>query len=435
MKQAPNHPEAELRLLAAALQSNDTFLDLTVAIPGSEIFYTATHGLVWEAFKKAFDSSGIVDLSAVRTTLRTDGFLDRCTKVLDTLESHSFVPVYSDALSAVLGAYKLRRVFAVASEIAQNALDHPADADKFLEEVESRIFALGENNLSESFRSAEQVTPDAIDHLERLATLGDSLIGTPTGFLDLDRLTNGLQEGWLVTLGARPGQGKTSWASSVALSAAEQGQNVVFFSLEMSHLEISMRMISSIAQVDSNRFKNGHLTALEWQRLADAVEVYASLPLWIDDGDCTSSEIEAKVRRFKARHGDIGLVIVDYMQIMPDVDANNEVASIGKISRKFKMLAKSAGCPLLLLSQLNRRLENRPDKRPNLADLRSSGSLEQDSVMVLFLYRESYYNPGDVGKRGTAELIIGKNRFGPTGTFELAFIEPTSTFANLDTFI
>ncbi len=434
MKRVPHQPEAEQALLAAALQSKDTFLDLSVVLP-SAAFYAVQHSMIWTAMGAVMASKGTTDLTGVKTHLRRQDLLERCSEALSALEAFPAVLETASAVDAVLDAYKLRRIYTEASTIANQALDYPEDAQAFLEHVEGTIFALGESSLSATLQTAEEISPSAVDHLERLATLGTKLIGTPTNFIELDELTNGLQPGMLVTLGARPGIGKTTLALDIGLNAAEAGYNVLMFSLEMSHLELTMSAYAGMAMVDRKRFKNGRLTEAEWGRLGSAVERFSKLPLWIDDGNCSVSEVEAKSRRFKARAGKLDLLVIDYLQIMPDVDSANAAQSISKMTRRLKMLAKELQCPILLLSQLNRKVEERPDKRPMLADLRDSGAIEADSTMVWFLFRESYYDPSESDRRGIAELIVAKNRFGPTGTYELAFLEGLPLFANLDALI
>lgn len=434
MRTAPNQPEAELALLAACLQNSENYLELATRL-SSGTFYTPAHAAVWDGLAVCHNDYGSVDITTLRAAVRAQKALRPAESALEGLEAHPVVVDTAGPLTAVTEAYKLRRVYSTALSIANDALDYPTDAQAFLEESESKMFAINDGSLSQTLLSAPEISNDAVDYLERLATLGTDLIGTPTGFVDLDEVTNGLQPGQLIVLGARPGIGKSTLALNASINAARAGHNTIFFSLEMSHLELTMSAYAGLALVDRRRFKNGRLRTEEWSRLGRAIDKFSKLPFWIDDGNCSIAEIESKARRFKARHKDIGLLVIDYLQIMPDVESTNTAQSVAKITRRLKMLAKELACPILLLSQLNRQVENRPDKRPMLSDLREAGAIEADATMVWFLYRETYYNPAEVDRRGIAELILAKNRFGPTGTHELAFVESLPLFTNLDVLI
>ena len=270
--------------------------------------------------------------------------------------------------------------------------------------------------------------------LESLYDRDTSIIGVPTGYHDLDELLLGLQPSTLSIVAARPGQGKTSFALGAALHCALDARKpVLFFSMEMGHLELTKRLLAAEAQIDARKLSTGRLSEHEWPKLNQAVGRLAEAPFFIDDNPhCTVMEMRAKARRTKAQYGDLGLVVVDYLQLMtsPGRRSESRQVEVSELSRGLKILARELECPVMTLSQLNRQLEYRQDKRPMLADLRESGSIEQDADIVIFIYRDEYYNP-ESEQRGMAEIIVAKHRNGPTGASRLAFLEQYTKFANL----
>lgn len=434
----PHQPEVERAVLAACLADPDDYFDACLHIRDAKEFFIPAHQSIWAAMGDVFAKSGHITVLDVQAQLRLTGLHELAADALGAVVATTGGVDIEHAAAIVHSAYRLRKAAAVGSQIASRALEYPEDINQFMDWAEGLLFTLGEESEADSILSAPQASLVGVEHLERLVTLGGALVGAPSGFLELDSLSNGFQAGQLITLAARPGMGKTACALNVGITAAAAGHQTLFFSLEMSHAEPLMRAFSYLALVDGARFKDGRLTVEEWDRLEAAAVYYSKLPLWLDDGNTGLDAIAAKARRHKARHGSVGLIVIDYLQIMPDVDGNNENGSLSKITRRLKMLAKELECPVLLLSQLNRNLESRPNKRPMLSDLRGSGAIEQDSNMVLFLYRDSYYNaydpndPDAVDMRGIAELIVAKNRSGPARVVELAFIAPLSTFANLE---
>jgi replicative DNA helicase len=269
--------------------------------------------------------------------------------------------------------------------------------------------------------------------LEALYDRDTSIIGSPTGYHDLDDMLLGLQDSTLSIVAARPGQGKTSFALGAALNCAITTRKpVLFFSMEMGHLELTKRLLASEAKIDARKLSTGKLSENEWPKLNHAVGRLAELPFFIDDNPhCTVMEMRAKARRTKARYGDIGLIVVDYLQLMatPRRSESRQV-EVSELSRGLKILARELDAPVMCLSQLNRQLEYRQDKRPMLADLRESGSIEQDADVVMFIYRDEYYNP-ESDQRGMAEIIVAKHRNGPTGSTRLAFLDQFTKFENL----
>jgi replicative DNA helicase len=274
-----------------------------------------------------------------------------------------------------------------------------------------------------------------MDSLAHLYDRDTHLTGVPTGFRDVDDILLGLQPSSLVVVAARPGQGKTSFALGAALNVALVARKpVLFFSMEMGHLELTKRLLSAEAQIDSRKLSTGRLNEAEWPKLNQAVGRLAEAHFFIDDNPhCTVMEMRAKARRTRARYGELGLIVVDYLQLMTSSrKAENRQVEVSDLSRGLKILARELDTPVMCLSQLNRQLEYRQDKRPMLADLRESGSIEQDADVVLFIYRDEYYHP-ESDQRGMAEIIVAKHRNGPTDTTRLAFLDHYTKFANLAT--
>jgi replicative DNA helicase len=277
------------------------------------------------------------------------------------------------------------------------------------------------------------VLNEALENLESLYDRKSTVTGVASGYLDLDDLLLGLQPSTLNVVAARPGQGKTSFALGAAMNVAIEGRRpVVFFSMEMGATELTKRLLAAEARVPARHLQTGQLAELEWSRVTSAVGRLAEAPFFIDDNPhCTVMEMRAKARRIKARYGDLGLVVVDYLQLMSSPRrAESRQVEVSELSRGLKILARELDCPVIALSQLNRQLEYRTDKRPMLADLRESGSIEQDADVVAFIYRDEAYNP-ESEDRGTAEVIVAKHRNGPTDTVRLAFLDHLAKFANM----
>jgi len=313
------------------------------------------------------------------------------------------------------------------------AYSQPEDVIAAVDDAESMVFQIAQGRVSDSMAYVHELLGETLDDIEKLYERGDAITGTPTGFTDLDRITAGLQPNNLVVVGARPAMGKTSFALGMALHAAMTAQRpVLFFSLEMSKLEITKRMLCSEARVDATAIRNGKLKDEDWSKLAQAMGRIGDAKLWIDDDpNITVMDIRAKARRLKSKEGDLGLVIVDYLQLMTGRgSAENRQVEVSEISRGLKILARELECPVIALSQLSRGLEQRTDKRPMLADLRESGAIEQDADVVMFLYRDEVYH-ADSADIGQAEVLIAKHRSGPTGVVRLAWLPHHTRFANM----
>ena len=329
----------------------------------------------------------------------------------------------------------LRRLIAVAGDIAEMGYDMPDDVTDTLDRAESLVFEVAERRVSESMIGIRDALQDTLDNLEARYGQDSDLVGVPTGYVEVDGILHGLQQSTLTILAARPGMGKTALALGMARNVATQtGRPVVFFSMEMGTLELTKRLLAMEARVDASKLWTARLGEDDWSRLSHAVGRLAEAQLYIDDNPhCTVMEMRAKARRMRARYGDLALIVVDYIQLMtPSTTrrAENRQVEVSEISRGLKILARELDCPVVALSQLNRQVEYRQDKRPMLADLRESGGLEQDADVVAFIYRDDVYNP-ESDDRGKAEVIIAKHRNGPTGKAELAFLPQRAEFENM----
>ena len=327
----------------------------------------------------------------------------------------------------------LRRLVSVAGEITELGYSLPEDVSDVLDRAESLVFEVSQRRVVDSMTPLRDLLGESLDHLEQLFTRGESITGLATGYADLDEQLAGLQPSNLIVVGARPAMGKTSFAlGMVAHAGIKMNKPVLLFSLEMSHLELTQRLLCSEARVDANRMRTGKLLEADWTKIGNAISRMSEAPIFIDDNpNLTVMDIRARARRLKSREG-LGLVVVDYLQLMTGRHgAENRQVEVSEISRGLKILARELEVPVVALSQLSRGLEMRQDKRPMLADLRESGSIEQDSDVVLFIYRDEIYNPDSSESQGTAEIIVAKHRNGPTGVTRLAFIGHHARFDNM----
>jgi replicative DNA helicase len=324
-----------------------------------------------------------------------------------------------------------------ADEIATNAFNPQGKpVDRILDEAEQKIFNIGEegSRMKQGFQGMDSLVVQLLDRVQEMADNPNDITGVPTGFYDLDRMTSGFQAGDMVVLAARPSMGKTALAINIAEHVAlNEGLPVAVFSMEMGASQLAVRIVGSIGRIDQMHLRTGRLTDEEWPRLTEAIEKLRNISLHIDETPgLTPSELRANARRLSRQCGKLGLIVVDYLQLMSGSSSSDEnrATELGEISRGLKMLAKELQCPVIALSQLNRSVETRTDKRPMMSDLRESGAIEQDADVIMFIYRDDYYNK-DSKEPGVAEVIIGKQRNGPTGTVKLAFIKPLTRFESL----
>ena len=332
----------------------------------------------------------------------------------------------------------LRKLVAASDEIATTAFNTKGrPVAEIVDESEQKIFNIGEQGKRNSggFQAMDTLVVKLLDRVQEMADNPNDVTGVPTGFYDLDRMTAGLQAGDLIVLAARPSMGKTALAINIAEHVAlNEGLPVAVFSMEMGAAQLAVRIVGSIGRIDQGHLRTGKLTDEEWPRLSEAIEKLRTISLHIDESaGLTSGDLRSNARRLSRQCGQLGLIVVDYLQLMSGSgsDGENRATELGEISRGLKMLARELKCPVIALSQLNRSVEQRPDKRPMMSDLRESGAIEQDADIIMFIYRDEYYTKEACKEPGVAEIIIAKQRNGPTGTVKLAFLRNITKFESL----
>lgn len=435
-KLPPQSIEAEEAVLSAILIDNGTLLDV-LEIVSPDDFYRSAHKQIFITIKELFSKNEPVDLVTIVNALRDKGRLDEIggasylSFLVDSVPMAIDPPHYA---KIIRDKSALRRLIAQSNEIIRRCYENSGELDRVIEFSERVVFEISEQKNKQAFFSISKVIELNIDALEERQGNRALVTGVPTGFSRLDQLTAGFQNSDLIILAARPAMGKTAFALNLARNAAIEGNvPVAVFSLEMSKEQLSMRMLCAEARVDSSRIRSGFLSRDDWTRLTHAASTLNDAPIYIDDSpDISATSIRTKSRRLKMDK-DLGLIIIDYLQLMRG-SANTERRDleISEISRALKILAKELKVPVIALSQLNRKLEERSDKRPQLSDLRESGALEQDADVVSFIYRDEVYNKDENNpNRGTAEIILAKQRNGPTGTVLLTFLNSFTRFEDL----
>ncbi len=432
----PQNIEAEESLISAILVDNNTLLDV-IEILAANDFYKTAHQKIFSAISDLFEKGDPIDLVTLANRLNEKGDLEDIggaaylARLVDTVplavNAQHYAKIVHDKAS-------LRRLIEKANAIAKRCFDDRGDVDDIIDFAESSIFEISEKKTRQSFYPLSKLILDNMVTLEERQGTRTLVTGVPTGFMLLDNLTSGLQNSDLVILAARPSMGKTALALNIARHAALEARvPVAVFSLEMSKEQLSLRLLCGEARVDSSRLRGGFFSMEDWHRLTDAASVLTGSQIYIDDSPSLSAmEIRAKARRLKLDKN-IGLIIIDYLQLLQGRrDVERRELEISDISRSLKALAKELDLPVLALSQLNRMLEQRHDKRPRLSDLRESGALEQDADVVAFIYRDEIYNREENNpNKGIAEIILAKQRNGPTGEIRLAFLNAYTRFENL----
>jgi replicative DNA helicase len=431
----PHNLEAEESVLGAMLLSRDA-IATAMEICQPDDFYKSSHGHIFSAITSLFSHGEPVDWVTVTEELRRRGLLETIgdPSVFVTLQANTPSIGNAEHYARIIEELALlRRLVSVAGEIAELGYTVPEDVTDVLDRAESLVFDVSQRRVIDSMTPLRALLGQSLDHLEQLFTRGEAITGLATGYADLDEQLAGLQPSNLIVVGARPAMGKTSFALGIVAHAGiKLNKPVLLFSLEMSHLELTQRLLCSEARVDANRMRTGRLLEADWTKIGNAISRMSEAPIFIDDNpNLTVMDIRARARRLKSREG-LGLVVVDYLQLMTGRHgAENRQVEVSEISRGLKILARELEIPVVALSQLSRGLEMRQDKRPMLADLRESGSIEQDSDVVLFIYRDEIYNPDSSESQGTAEIIVAKHRNGPTGHTNLAFIGHHARFDNM----
>lgn len=433
----PHSLDAERAVLGGIMLENNA-LNLATQILAPDDFYSRANGLVFEAMGELFRRGQPVDLVTLRAWLVDRGHLQKAggdEHLLSLTETIPTVENIEHHAEIVRDKAVVRRLIQRCHEIAAQGYGEYGDVKEFVDDSEKKIFEVAKEHKKAPYEHIKDVVIRTFEQVTEAAERKERITGLPTGFDKLDRMTAGLKSGELIIVAGRPGMGKTAFALNVALhGCAQRRVPVAVFSLEMAKEELARRLLCSEARVDGGRMRTGMLSREDWTRLTSAAGSLTNLSLYIDDTAALSiMELRGKARRLKAEHG-LGLVVVDYLQLMR---AGNKVESrekeISEISRSLKALAKELEVPVMALSQLNRGVETRAgkDKRPQLADLRESGAIEQDADVILFIYREEFYNREDPELRGIAEVIIGKQRAGPVGTVKCRFFHEYTRFENL----
>lgn len=432
----PQSVEAEESLISAVLLDNEIVLDV-LDLVRPEDFYRAAHRKIFSAVVELFSQTEPIDLVTITNKLREKGQLEEIggatylAKLMNSVPAAVNPPHYA---KIIRDKASLRKLISKSNEIARRCFEDGGDVDRVIDFAEGSIFEISENKAKQAFHPLSQIIETNIDALEERQGNRALVTGVTTGYARLDQLLSGFQKSDLLILAARPAMGKTALALNMARNAAiEANVAVAVFSLEMSKEQLSMRMLCSEARVDSSRIRSGFLSRDDWSQLTQAAGALTDAPVFIDDSpDISATSIRTKCRRLKMDK-DLGLVIVDYLQLMRgSISTERRDLEISEISRSLKLLAKELSIPVIALSQLNRKLEERSDKRPQLSDLRESGALEQDADVVMFIYRDEVYNKDENNpNRGTAEIILAKQRNGPTGTVPLTFLGAYTRFEDL----
>lgn len=432
----PQNIEAEQSILSAILIDNNVLLDVIELLTAVD-FYKSAHQKIYSAILDLFDKGEPVDLVTLANHLDEKDHLEDVGGASYLARLVDTVPLAINAqhyAKIVHSKAALRRLIEKANAIAKRCFKDEGEVDEVIDFAEASIFEVSDRKSKQAFYPLSKLILHNIETLEEKQGNRSLVTGVPMGFTILDNLTSGLQNSDLIILAARPSMGKTALALNIARNAAvESNIPVAVFSLEMSKEQLSLRMLCSEARLDSSRLRGGFFSMDDWRRLTDAAGVLSESPIYIDDTpNISAMEIRAKARRLKMDKN-IGLVVVDYLQLMQGRGtAERRDLEISEISRALKALAKELSLPVLALSQLNRMLEQRNDKRPRLSDLRESGALEQDADVVAFIYRDEIYNPDENNpKKGTADIILAKQRNGPTGEVTLTFLTTYTRFENI----
>ena len=438
----PHSIEAEQSVLGGLLLDNSAW-DRAGDLLTESDFYRYEHRAIYAAIGGLVNATKPADVITVFEQLQSLGKAEECGGILYLNSLAQSVPSAANMrryAEIVRERAVLRKLVAASDEIATTAFNPQGmPVAQILDEAEGKIFRIGEegSRSRQGFQSMDSLVVQLIDRVNELHENGaEEVTGVRTGFFDMDRMTAGLQPGDLIVLAARPSMGKTAFALNIAEHVAvNEGLPVVVFSMEMGASQLALRMVGSLGRIDQQHLRTGALKDDEWGRLSEAVEKLGKVSLFIDESPAlTSSELRARARRQARQCGQLGLIVVDYLQLMSGsggTSEENRATVIGEISRGLKSLAKELKCPVIALSQLNRSVESRTDKRPMMSDLRESGAIEQDADVIMFIYRDEYYTKDACKEPGVAEIIIGKQRNGPTGIVKLTFVKPLTKFDNL----
>lgn len=436
----PQNIDAEEAVLGAILVNPDCITKV-VEVLRAESFYKPAHRYVYDAMVQLFNQNERIDLVSVSDVLNFGSKLELVggRAFINDLSYKTITTSNIEYYAKIVQEKAIKRsLINAGSEIVSLGYDMNS-TDESLNAAEKLIFDIASKKATKDLSHVKDLVLQSYEKIEYRYNHRDELTGVPTGFYELDTMTSGLQKSDLIILAARPSMGKTAFALNIAQNVAIRANTAVaIFSLEMSKEQLVQRMLCSEAEVDSQRLRSGHMQSKDWEKLANAMNEFAEAPLYIDDaGGCTLTDIRAKCRRLAMEEKKLGLVVIDYLQLMEGVGKEDRIQQISAISRGLKTLARELNVPVIALSQLSRAVEQRKDRRPMLSDLRESGAIEQDADIVMFIYRDDYYNreesddaPKATGKEGKSEILIAKQRNGPVGNFELLFQSNITKFKN-----
>ena len=436
----PHSIEGESSVIGGLLLDNNAWDRVGDILVDSD-FYRYEHRLIYGAIGVLINGSKPADVITVFEHMQSQGRAEEIGGLAYLNSLAQYVPSASNIrryAEIVRDRSILRKLVSASDEIATNAFNPKGRAvSEIVDESEQKIFNIGEQGKrnKQGFQAMDSLVVNLLDRVQEMADNPNDVTGVPTGFIDLDRMTAGLQAGDLIVLAARPSMGKTALAINIAEHVAlNEGLPVAVFSMEMGAAQLAVRIVGSIGRIDQGHLRTGKLSDDEWPRLTEAIEKLRTISLHIDESaGLNSSELRANARRLSRQCGQLGLIVVDYLQLMSGSsgDGENRATELGEISRGLKMLARELKCPVIALSQLNRSVEQRPDKRPMMSDLRESGAIEQDADIIMFIYRDEYYTKDQCKEPGVAEVIIAKQRNGPTGVVKLAFMNRITKFESL----
>ena len=432
----PQNLEAEEAVLGAMLLSETAIGSVTEILDAAD-FYRGSHGTIYRTCLALWSKGEPVDAITLANELEERGELEQVGGASRVAELAALVSATANVehyARIVKETATLRGLIRAGQEIVRLGQERIGETTELVDRAEQIVFDLSQERVRGDFDHIGPLLTESFERITKLYEAGVDVTGVPSGFRDLDRLTSGFQPGNLVILAARPSMGKSALALCIAANlGVRSSMPVALFTLEMSKAEVTQRLMCSEAKVESDRVRSGKLTQEDWPRLTAACDKLMKAPIYVDDtGSITMMELRSKARRLKAREPALGLIVVDYLQLMTSGGTvENRVQEVSQISRNLKVLARDLDVPILALSQLSRAVEQRHDKRPILSDLRESGSIEQDADLVFFVYRDEYYNGEESDQQGLAEVILAKHRNGPTGSEKLSFLRRYAKFADL----
>lgn len=438
IKNIPNDLDAEKSVIGSMFLSKYA-LDKACDTLTKDHFYAEVNGKIFSVLKEMVDKKIPIDIMTVTSELKDRDFLSQVGGVEKLTEILEFVPTAANVdhyIKRVQDKYVLRKIIDVATNITTNAYDSTLEVDSILDDAEMKMLGIGKNRRTSEFKTVQDVLVKAQENLETLAKNKGDVTGVPTGWVDIDRITTGLQANEFIIIAARPAMGKTAFALNLATNVAiNTDKTVALFNMEMGAEQLASRMLSSLGQIEGTKLSTGNLLNEDWKRVNEAISQLADAKMYMDDTPgITIGEIRSKCRRLANSEEGLGLVIIDYLQLISSSVnyGSNRQQEVSDISRALKMMALELNVPVVALAQLSRAVDSREDKRPVMSDLRESGSIEQDADIVAFLYRDDYYHKESKidDNNSISEFIIRKHRKGPTGTIELLFKRNTSTFVS-----